>query len=713
MAKTTVLIDINIGAQVPPTTAWMIWATPFMFDTGNTVVLPVGEPVKLVAGVGQVSVDAGVWMVTAAGPGFTKTQAWMVPASDIPVQFSALIEVTDEGLLGFGPTWAARAELAALNIITQVESAAGYADEALAYRNQAQQIADALATTTDEQIASRVMDEDSSTREALELWGTGTFLSAASAANDFVKRSRKVKVLIVFGQSNPEGRGTEYGPLTDPVNPQIHVYRTRGGSAGTITVATEPLDSSIGQGPALQFARRYVAKYATPDESFLIVTGARGNTALSTDSLNGWRRGVAGNLYSNLLGYISSAITALGSDAEVEIVAAIYQQGETDGDNNVPGAQYQTDFDALLNGLRTDLGLPDLPIVIGTMVPEYLTTGTRIAINAVHRSAPLRIAKTDVAVSAVNMNKGDGNHFSSAGQRFNAGQMFAAYERIRAGLAPYSEGAPAELGPVLGLTAPAGAHAYAQPLTWTALAGATSYLVEFKETGGTEWVVAGTTATNSFTVGGLFGSKNYSYRVSPIGSAGTGYASAVVTAATIAEVAVVTDSFNRADNAAALGNADTGQAWAAISAIWAVASNQAYHGSTANALAEVESGIADGIARVTVATLGATATALDRLVIRGDGTASNYWMLQYRQSTNRYQIYKNVAGTFTQMGLDLPVIPAAGDVLEASFVGSIISWRINGVVLARTDDAALATLTHHGLGGTGNTGRYDNFMVRS
>lgn len=188
MAKITVLIDVNIGAQVPPGTAWMIWAAPFMFDSGNTVILPVGAPVKLVAGVGEVQVDAGPWMVTAAGPGFTKTQAWMVPESDVPVQFGSLVEITDERLLGYGPTWAARAELAALQAIAYVEDAAGYVADALAYRNQAQTIADAMPTTTDALVTAVFDNTLSAFRLAVEAWANATFQTHEEANQVFEYR---------------------------------------------------------------------------------------------------------------------------------------------------------------------------------------------------------------------------------------------------------------------------------------------------------------------------------------------------------------------------------------------------------------------------------------------------------------------------------------------------------------------------------------------
>jgi Carbohydrate esterase, sialic acid-specific acetylesterase/Fibronectin type III domain len=84
-------------------------------------------------------------------------------------------------------------------------------------------------------------------------------------------------------------------------------------------------------------------------------------------------------------------------------------------------------------------------------------------------------------------------------------------------------------GQVTGLAAGTAAGS-TQPLTWTAVAAATSYLVEYKTNASGTWLTSQTVSTTSATVTGLLGEVSYDYRVTAISDGGTGTASATVTA---------------------------------------------------------------------------------------------------------------------------------------------------------------------------------------
>jgi hypothetical protein len=82
---------------------------------------------------------------------------------------------------------------------------------------------------------------------------------------------------------------------------------------------------------------------------------------------------------------------------------------------------------------------------------------------------------------------------------------------------------------------------YSQPLSWSAVSGATSYLVEYSVTSSGVWHTATSTVTGtSFTVAGLSANTSYDYRVSGINAAGTGTASTTVTSSTQAFTALRT-----------------------------------------------------------------------------------------------------------------------------------------------------------------------------
>lgn len=549
-------------------------------------------------------------------------------------------------------------------------------------------------------------------QEVREKFAESTELSAT--IGDRVGYQPGFDIVLLWGQSNMSGRGTPYSTRTDPANPAIKQWRT----SGTLGIqeAREPLnmhDIPSGIGPGLQFARWYAARRLVPGRKVLLVPCAHGGTQLSTtETPLGWRRGVAGNLYANGIAQAQAALAAANAIPGTvnRIVVVLWLQGETDGTNLVPGETYRADLDADITGSRTDLGIADLPWVIGTMVPEYLSVGTRAAINAVHRDTPNRLDKVDVAVSAANMNKGDGNHFDGPGNRFNGKAMFDAFERIVEGLAPYQEPIGVVLGPVAGLNVVATS---AQVLTasWNALDGASSYRVEYQEPGSSTWIQVGTTVGTTLPVGALVGSTTYNVRVVPIAGGLDGIPSAAVARTTAAEVTDASDSFNRANGS--IGSPDVGPAWTVVNGTFLVTDNLAQHGSASNSQTVLEASRADAIVRIKMALLDHTTTSTRncRIIWRSDGTTSNFWTVQYRSNQNVYQLYKYVGGAATG-GLDLPFNPSDGDVVTISTTGDLHAIRINGTLVHRFVDAHSNTATKHGFGGSGtNIARYDDFKI--
>jgi len=613
-------------------------------------------------------------------------------------------------------------------------------------------------------------------------------------------------LILLLGQSNMSGRGAPIDTTHYDVSSQrIWQYGASGSYANVISLAIEPLaqhDTPTGIGPGLAFARWY-ADSVPVNRQVLLVPFAHGGTALSTNATPlGWRRGVSGNLYALALAQAQAALAAAGPNAR--ITAALWLQGETDGDSGTSGAQYQADLDALIAGLRTDLALPNLPFVIGQMVPEYLPSGSRAAINTVQAATPSRLAKTSFATAPIGQDQGDGNHFNAAAQRTIGRNMFNAYQRIATGTA--DPALPASPGQVTGLTA-VSANSTSVAVSWSAPSGAAIYYVEYKLDTDSTWTRAGTPTGTSLTVTGLTTGSLYDFRVTAVNSAGPGTASTTATATpgaatdttapstptglivgtttatsvplswtastdnvavagyrvyrggtlvgsptgttftdtgltastvysyTVSAVdaagnqspqtagvnattasggggAVVSDSFNRADSTTSLGTADTGQAWTALTGTLGINGNAAYAVVTSNSVAVIDSGLADGTVQVKL-TATATGSVMPRLIFRCTD-ASNYWMLQARGSTGKYQLYKNVAGAFTQLGTDIAVTPTAGDVIQAVLSGSSVTIKVNGVQAATATDAFNSTATKHGIGWaqpTDTTQKFDDFSV--
>lgn len=538
---------------------------------------------------------------------------------------------------------------------------------------------------------------------------------AALNATYVTQGSPGYDLVLLLGQSNMSGRGTPVDATRyDMSDYRIHQWGASGAYAGADSIAVEPLamhDTPSGIGPGLAFARWYVQSIPN-NRRVMLVPAAHGGTRISTtETPLGWRRGVAGNLYDQALTQASAALAGAGANAR--IVAAIWVQGESDGDNNVSGAQYQTDLDALINGLRIDLDIPDLPFIVGQMVPEYLSTGTRAAINAVHAATPSRIAHTAFSWGSIGQSLNDGNHYNAVAQRIHGRNMFDAYRRVLAGTAdPALPSAPGQVTGVGVSAISAGLN-----ITWSALAGAVGYIIEYRTTAGPgAWTRAGTVVGSlTSNITGLSPLTDYDVRVTAVNNGGISAAPSTVVSGTSGDLVNVSDNFNRADSTTTLGTATSGHSWNAVLGTWGISSNTAYNPSGSNAIATIDSGRANGTIAAKFVTVGAGSNH-SRLIFRSaDGT--NFWMAQGRVTSGvagKIQLYKSIAGTFTQVSTDSATNWVAGDVISVVTSGDSITVKQNGTtIIGPVTDAYLNTMTKHGLGAVagGATPTFDDFTV--
>lgn len=254
--------------------------------------------------------------------------------------------------------------------------------------------------------------------------GLRSTLGTASAGAD------GYDVILLVGQSNMHGRGTPVGPATDPEHPLIEQLL----DGETVVPAVEPLGNTgaDGMGPGLQFARWYVAEGLNQDRKVLLINAAQGGTPLTRDAAPTWKPSFAGSLFDRAVSWTKAALTRPGA----RLVAILWLQGETDGDLRASGTEYQTQLDDLIAGLRStfDTPTPTVPFILGQMVPDYLGTGTREEINAVHADTPHRHAYVGFAASPLDSHLDDGNHFNADGQRIIGRNMFEVYRTVRAGL---------------------------------------------------------------------------------------------------------------------------------------------------------------------------------------------------------------------------------------------------------------------------------------
>jgi hypothetical protein len=525
-------------------------------------------------------------------------------------------------------------------------------------------------------------------------------------------------LILLIGQSNMSGRGVPYNARTDPADSRVWQYGASGTYAGVISQAVEPLaqhDTPTGIGPGLGFARWYAASAPT-SRRVLLVPAAHGGTALSSGALLGWRRSVPGGLYSQALSQARAALTAAGPNAR--IVAALWLQGETDGTDGTSGTAYQVDLDILIAGLRSDLGIPGLPFVIGQMVPDYLDTGTRTAINAVHAAAPSRLPRVAFSRAPFGQHLGDGNHFNSAGQRVIGRRMFDAFRRILTGTAdPEMPEAPAA---VAGLTIGA-PTATSVPLSWTAGARAEAYAVEYKTTAGSTWTRVTADTGTAFTITGLAPATDYEVRVLSINASGLSAPTSSVPASTGAVpvgAIIFTDSFNRADVDVLTATETPGKSWQAVitagtTATAGIRSNQMapiYTTSGGNLNEVVECGTADGTLTAVVPVINASL----RLAARVQDDL-NYLAVVVADTS--VQLRKYVAGASTTVGTG--TIPAGVPKTVAVVLnGTSVSVLVGGMqVINPTPVSEFAAATKHGVQMAPNAGlpgaRIDSIEFRA
>jgi len=220
-------------------------------------------------------------------------------------------------------------------------------------------------------------------------------------------------IYLLMGQSNMAGRDTH--TLASQIdNPRVLALN----AYGQWVVARDPIHAKEGRtepgvGPGIPFALEMLK--ADPKITIGLVPCAVGGTPLRR-----WVKGA--DLYEKT---VSRA--KIAAQAGV-IQGVLWHQGETDTAKKENAESYESRLARMFTNLRADLGLSDLPIVVGqlgdflTLTPEkypYAET-VRAAIKHVSTAVPA----VGYADSAGLGDKGDKLHFSADAQK-EMGARFA------------------------------------------------------------------------------------------------------------------------------------------------------------------------------------------------------------------------------------------------------------------------------------------------
>lgn len=226
-------------------------------------------------------------------------------------------------------------------------------------------------------------------------------------------------VVLLIGQSNMDGRGKNSDLPAELSTPSTTIrvfYRNPpAASDGWVALApgyslapnTKPIIPSATFGPEISFGPALIA--AMPTLHLALIKASKGGTSLAKDWMPGepGKADTQGPCYRNLMDTLKAALPALGSH---RLRGAIWHQGESDA--GLPEGEYQRLLTAFIPRLRADLGVADLPFVIG----EVYDNGKRDAVRAGQKAAAATIPRV-VFVPCDGIKTWDnGTHFDAAGQ---------------------------------------------------------------------------------------------------------------------------------------------------------------------------------------------------------------------------------------------------------------------------------------------------------
>ncbi len=211
----------------------------------------------------------------------------------------------------------------------------------------------------------------------------------------------KIKVFILAGQSNMDGRG-DGGKLTKSDRSRLAE------ASGFVDLAYNreaivPLDVSIAKpgiaekfglekvfGPELFFGMGL--NYAMPGQRFLLIKLSRGGSSLYGCWNPDWTRDKAAmmgeldapRLYGELVDYLKEVLSKYNPD-EYEIRGMLWVQGEADsntrreGVGSIPAKAYGDNLKNLIRSIRRDTGVADLPFLIMQVGSGKVVEGMRSA----------------------------------------------------------------------------------------------------------------------------------------------------------------------------------------------------------------------------------------------------------------------------------------------------------------------------------------------
>jgi hypothetical protein len=215
----------------------------------------------------------------------------------------------------------------------------------------------------------------------------------------------KLHIYILMGQSNMLGRDTTGLELQTP-DPNIGYFDGK-----NWIIAIEPMKGGSGFGPGTFFAKAMLPCF--PGGKIGLVPTAVGGTPLAR-----WVKGA--DLYENA---VRKAKLAAQSGV---IEGMLWHQGESDGNKPEDATTYEARLKQMFLDFRSDMGMPDLPIVVGEL-GDFVREPQVEVVKAAQKNMPNDLPHVGFANSDGLTHRGDHLHFNAASQaefgKRNAAEM--------------------------------------------------------------------------------------------------------------------------------------------------------------------------------------------------------------------------------------------------------------------------------------------------
>jgi len=209
--------------------------------------------------------------------------------------------------------------------------------------------------------------ENGKSQAVADPWRTAGFkqVNTMGGGEAAIPENGKFRVFVLMGQSNMHGtaRANELKPPYAEKHERIRIWAN---GSWEYFVPTQRF------GPGVSFARQLAEFW--PDDTIGIIKISIGGTGIRGFEKD-WSRerasltfdGEKGSLYKDLM----NAVTEAKRISKPEFCGFFWKQGGADGTKKVLANEYYETFKQLISDLRSDLGVPDLPV----FVPSYTDDG--------------------------------------------------------------------------------------------------------------------------------------------------------------------------------------------------------------------------------------------------------------------------------------------------------------------------------------------------